>query len=350
MIVRRVTLRGFMKTAVYTCPFVPAEWIAAHGVRPKRIMPLSAENKPSVESMAGTCAYARTFMHAVCIDKEADAVIVTTLCDQMRRAPDWIARDFRGPLFLMNVPSTWETETARQLYVDELRRLGGFLTQLGGVTPSDGSLSQVMRRYDSARMDLRASRTHQTARQYSEAIAAFNLNGLFEMERSGSLRDSRDRELPHRGPQRGGRIAILGGPLRKSDFGIFDLIGNTGGDVVLDATESGERTLPARFDGERLQQDPLAELAHAYFGTIADISRRPNSILYKWLDRKIAERSVQGIILWRYVWCDLWHAEVECLRERTGLPILNLDVDGTPGTFTNPRVTTRIQAFLDTAT
>ena len=55
-----------------------------------------------------------------------------------------------------------------------------------------------------------------------------------------------------------------------TDYIIFDLIEQLGGRVVLDGTEGGERTMPARFDPERVREDPLGELVRAYFDTIPD--------------------------------------------------------------------------------
>ena len=88
-----------------------------------------------------------------------------------------------------------------------------------------------------------------------------------------------------------------------------------GGRVVLDATEGGQRTMPRRFDPARVASDPLQELADAYFDGIPDAFRRPNSRLYEWLGRELAARHVQGIIFRRYLWCDLWHAELQRLKQ-----------------------------------
>ena len=110
-----------MKTVVYSCPFVPAEWIVAHGLRPRRIL---ARPDGAVRASAGVCPYVAAFVRTVCSETDADATIVTTVCDQMRRASERIARESSLPLFLMNVPATWQTAAAHRLYLSELRRLG----------------------------------------------------------------------------------------------------------------------------------------------------------------------------------------------------------------------------------
>jgi benzoyl-CoA reductase/2-hydroxyglutaryl-CoA dehydratase subunit BcrC/BadD/HgdB len=120
-----------------------------------------------------------------------------------------------------------------------------------------------------------------------------------------------------------------------------------GGQVVLDASTTGERTEPGLFDRRRLQDDPLMELCQAYFGSIPDAFRRPNSELYKWLKHHIADRKVRGIIFLRYLWCDTWHAEVKRLKEWTPLPVLDLE-HGDEERSNRQRTTLRIQAFLET--
>ena len=116
--------------------------------------------------------------------------------------------------------------------------------------------------------------------------------------------------------------------------------------MVLDATEGGERTLPARFDPARTASDPLGELAAAYFDGVADVFRRPNSGLYEWLDHELAARQVRGIIFRRYLWCDLWHAELHRLTRRSPVPVLEIDVEsGDLGA--SSRVQVRIEALLE---
>ena len=57
-----------MRTIAYSCPFVPPEWIAAHGLRPRRIMPRSAGGASFVEVSGGRCAYAQAFIQEVVTD------------------------------------------------------------------------------------------------------------------------------------------------------------------------------------------------------------------------------------------------------------------------------------------
>ncbi|MFH1717717.1 MAG: 2-hydroxyacyl-CoA dehydratase family protein, partial [Planctomycetota bacterium] len=116
-----------MKTIIYTCPYVPAEWIAAHGLRASRLLLNGADSALGLARIEGICPYVRSFIGEVMGNTHAGAVVVTTVCDQMRRGFDILTARCELPGFLMNVPSTWQSPAAQKLYMDELKRLGRFL-------------------------------------------------------------------------------------------------------------------------------------------------------------------------------------------------------------------------------
>ena len=179
-------------------------------------------------------------------------------------------------------------------------------------------------------------RKYLTSRQYSQTIATFNRDG----------KEAISWNLPKDKPLMTGiPLAIIGGPLLKENFSLFDEVENYGGRIVLDATETGERGICGHFDMDKHQDEPLMELANTYF-SIPDVSRRPNNRLYNWLKNQLADRAVHGIIFWRYIWCDMWHAELYQLKKWTELPVLDIDVNGNEKGL-SVRTTQRIQAFLE---
>jgi benzoyl-CoA reductase/2-hydroxyglutaryl-CoA dehydratase subunit BcrC/BadD/HgdB len=326
------------KTIIYSDPFIPAEWIAAHGLRPMRIIPHAVKEALSLNVAAGVCPYALAFAHHIITDAAADAALMTTTCDQMRRLADVVGMNCTLPLFLMDIPSTWQTPTAQKMYISELRRLGRFLVELGGKSPDNEALAEVMRGFDDARTALRAARGRLSSRAFSEAIAHFHHDAEISL-------DELEAERTQVNPAKGARLALIGGPLMQDDFFVFDLIGALGGCVVLDGTETGERTMAGPYDRRRLKEDPFMALSERYFGEIPDVFRRPNSEFYKWLRKELEERDVQGIIVRRYLWCDLWHAEVERLREWANLPLLDMDTVGDKAA--ESRLAERVQSLLE---
>ncbi len=263
---------------------------------------------------------------------------MTTVCDQMRRAFDILVRRCDVPVFLMNVPNTWQNLGVQKLYIDELKRLGRFLIGLGGKSPSTETLAKIMLKYDTARTSILAAGGYLPAGKYAETIAAFGKDGPGEEFSNITNRELRIKGVP---------LAIVGGPLMRRDFDIFDIAEQAGGRIVLNAAETGERGMCAPFDRRGLRDGPLMELANAYFGGIQDASRRPNSGLYKWLKSKLIDREVRGIIFHRYLWCDMWHAELQRLKDWTGLPVLDIDTTGDNETRRH-RTANRIHAFLET--
>jgi benzoyl-CoA reductase/2-hydroxyglutaryl-CoA dehydratase subunit BcrC/BadD/HgdB len=317
-----------MKTVYYKDIYVPPEWIGAHGLRPERAMPAAAGEGLPLGAVEGVCPFTGAFIREARANS-AEAVIVTTQCDQMRRAGEYIAQAGK-PVFLFNMPAT-VTEAARGLYFSELLRLGRFLVQLGGEAPSPEKLAEIMGKYDTSRRQLRKRRASLSPRRFAEAFRALG---------SGEpLPEIRGEFSPGRRP----RLALVGGPRLRSGLEIFELVDKAGGQVALDATVSGELGLPEPFTAG-WEQKPLAELARVYFD-LPHITRRPNSTFYAWLKSALRERQIAGIIVLRYLWCDLWHGEVPRLTEEMNLPLLDLVLE--QETTDSARLGGRIQAFLE---
>ncbi|MFC1597019.1 2-hydroxyacyl-CoA dehydratase [Planctomycetota bacterium] len=327
-----------MKTIAYASPFVPPEWIAAHGLRPTWLRLRSVDVRPLAGLGRGTCPYAGAMIDAARSAAGTSALVLTTTCDQMRYAAALIDHDGNVPVFLMNVPSTWQTTSVRQLYLKELVRLGRFLVRLGGMRPEIEDQIRVMLEYDRGRSEVRAVRRRLSARQLVQAMTELRGNGKPAIDPRSPA--SSENAVP---------LALIGGPLVKEDGAVFDLVERAGGCVVLDATEQGERTMPRPFDAKGLQRDPVRELADAYFGSIPDVFRRPNTKLYEWLEQEVAARGVRGILFRRYVWCDLWHAELHRLRQRSRVPILEIEVADHDVSAIS-RVRGQIEAFLEMLT
>ena len=324
-----------MKTVAYSCPFVPPEWIAAHGLKSRRLLPGSKSEKNDLCASEGICHFLRELVNDLVSIPDLEGIVFTTICDQMRRAPELLGLHTSLPVFLMNVPSTWQQPESHRLYISELHRLSAFLMTLGGKRPTLALLSHTMLTYEGKRSQLLDARARMDARSFSETLASFHETGELVIKNQTISYDA----------PRGIPVALIGGPLSKQDFILFDIIQKAGGVVVLDGTETGERTLPRPFHRQLLRQDPILELADAYFGHIPDPFRRPNSGLYKWMKETCRTRRVQGVIFIRNVWCDIWHGEVTRMREWLNIPLLDIDLDGEDPVHRNK---TRIQAFVET--
>lgn len=296
---------------IYSCPFVPAEWIAAHGFTPCRLMPPGPTRADAPFPVTGVCPYAAAFAAAAIGERGAAAIVMTTTCDQMRRMAEFVAEAVACRVFIMHVPTIADPVVALPMYRDEIIRLGRFLGHIGGAHASQADLAREM-------------------------IAPLGPPPVCGGKAEGG---KADRQIP---------LALVGSPLMQHDEDLLATIERAGGAVVLDATGSGERTVPRRFDYDAVQRDAMEELVNAYFA-IPDAFRRPNDALYAYLKRECAARGVHGVILRHCVWCDTWQAEAYRLRQRLiewgEIPLLVLDV--AEDDHVQSRTTGRIEAFME---
>ncbi len=274
----------------------------------------------------------------------------------MRRAFDSFTDGQDQPAFLFNLPATWQSSTARMLYVAELERLGKFLVRLGGHSPSAAGLSKVMKDFDEQRGKVREVIRARPGRPAAEALAAlFGGGALPQQEITAAKWYQNDvvgaTRIWHCGGRESVPLALVGGPIVAAEWGLFDVLEAAGATVVLNGAEPGERCLLPPLPEFGGGQGSFDELVNHYFENIVDVFRRPNSQLYSWLARYLPERGCRGILVWVRVGCDLWRAEAASLRETFGLPVLVLDSTVAHGSADRgalgPRELTRIAAFLE---
>lgn len=325
-----------MISVAYTSPFIPPEWIAAHHVQPVWLPGLRAAGRTAASTRRGVCSVAETLLADASPLAKLDGVVLTTICDQTRYAAAVLEQRGRARVFLLNVPSTWQSASVRQVYHDELCRLGDFLVRLGGREPSCEYWQLTIGRYEAAREAARRHWPAVTDGCYQQQLAALR-HGCVGQASSLSDRQDACPTVP---------LALVGGPLLAGDSAFLRLLARAGVRVVLDGSEWGERTLPAPMCTAGLARDAVGELVRAYFDTIPDVFRRPNDRLYDWLGVQLAARGVRGMVVWRRLFCDLWHAEVDTMRRWSPVPVL--DIDAAEGDeIVTPRMLNRVEAFLE---
>lgn len=312
----------------FTSPWIPAEWIKAHGFEPCAIWTEDSCRHKALSQSAGVCAFAEGVVSFV--DSQPDtAVIFTTSCDQMRRGFDTAALREHSRAFLFNLPAT-QTPAARQMIRSELERLGEFLVTLGGQAPPPVILRYEMHKAGNVRQRLLEAAPSSSAQSFAKAVDQFHRDGTFAPPQSAAA----DGRIP---------LALVGGPLPHPYSTLFKVIEACGGQVTLNATETGERSLCPPLDADTAS--PFDALADGAFDHIADVFQRPNTPLYSWLRPRLVSRKARGIFLWHFTNCDLWRAEAQTLRDAFGLPVLMLEAGTEPGA--TPRDINRIQAFIE---
>jgi hypothetical protein len=315
-----------------TSPWIPAEWIRAHGLQPRGIWSAETFQHGPWPLSAGVCAFAEAavrFAEA----RTNSAVIFSTACDQLRRGFDTAILRGQSRAFLFNLPATWQTAAATQMFRSELERLGQFLLAIGGRAPSPEVLRQDLLQSSRTRKRLLESASASSPRGFAEAVARFHWDGAFS-------------PLQPAAPTNHIPLALVGGPFLAPHWKLLDEIEAAGGRVALNATETVECSLSPTFEFEAGANHPFDVLVHGYWDNIIGVFQRPNTRLYSWLKPRLASRHVRGIVLWHFTGCDLWRAEAQTFRETFGLPVLLLEASGEPGAA--PREINRLQAFVET--
>jgi benzoyl-CoA reductase/2-hydroxyglutaryl-CoA dehydratase subunit BcrC/BadD/HgdB len=319
----------------YLSPWVPREWIQAHGHTPRGLW--SSLERLAQGQAAGVCGFAQSALDWLRQDAETAAVIPTS-CDQLRRSFDSLGQAEGRPRFLFNLPVTWQSRVGLQMYQHELERLGRFLVEIGGHLPSQEELGAAVASQDRRRNQLRrwCQGGSLRARELAAAFAGFHWDG------------SLPKSLTATGEQRTSKVplALLGGPLPRNHWSVLDAIEETGGQVAIYGLEPGEASLLPPFPSPAEGQQPGAWLATHYFDHLVDVFQRPNRRFYDWLQGRLMHAQARGILLWHFYACDLWRAEAQTLRERTGLPVLLLEA-AEPGSHAEAREIGRVQAFME---
>ena len=330
-----ITIENAVIDVGYFSPFVPPEWIAAHGLRPVWLRLDRTRAHTGDVAKRGICPCAGTLISQAASGSTPRVLVLTTSCDQMRYAFAYLGTVTDLPAFLMNIPSTWQSSQVREFYRNELERMGRFLVQAGGREPTSEQVLAIVEQYDAQRASAFESRSRMSAGQWAQTLV--ELRGDLATNIVETEPPPADEGIP---------LALIGGPLLADDDSFLEMVECAGGRIVVDATEGGERTMPARVDRSHLKDDPMDELVRMYFDTIPDVFRRPNTRLYQWLGNQVSAWAVRGIILRRYPFCDLWHAELHRLRQSIDMPVLDIDVGVSDG-GEESRTLGRIEAFLE---
>lgn len=222
--------------------------------------------------MCGTLAFLPALLAQV------DGLVLTTSCDQLRRAAEWLNDDAR--VFLFNFPSTCHQD---RLLEAEKARLLKWVAQLAQ-TP--GRLVPCCEAGSDAR-----TQGQQDARQEGEQETL--------------------------------SIGILGGHFCGDQQSVLRFFEKRGIHVSLWGCEGGE--------------------------WVGDVFQRPNNAFYGQVQARIAERRLDGLIVVRTTWCDVWRLACVRLHEVVKVPVLEWVMDGQcqGQAFPDGSSTTRLEAFCE---
>jgi hypothetical protein len=317
---------------------VPTEWIAAHGLKPERILPSADEG---CHCAAGACQVAAQL--------PAGPLIATTQCDQLRRA--------QHDGFLLDVPAAWQSPSALRLWREELERLSRWLVRQGGSAPDRERLIATADRHDRVRSGLRADprperiatwlcdgREDEGTCDFTAGTETQRLEEVGQGRLSNRMAEGHECLPPANlctsvPPVNRIPIALLGGPLPRDCGGWFAACAEAGLRIALDGSEAGERGLAPPLDRRLLHEDPLQAIAEAHLA-MPDPGRRPDTALHDWIATAVTDRGLRGIIVRCDPFCDQWQLQADRLRHWA--PVLLVESGENPA-----RRATRLEAFAE---
>jgi benzoyl-CoA reductase/2-hydroxyglutaryl-CoA dehydratase subunit BcrC/BadD/HgdB len=349
------------KVLAYYCPYVPEEMIVAAGMMPfaMRATGSASSEEGDIYAHSATCSFIRHILdHAMNgAYNFLDGFISIDCCDPFRRMFDvWRRKRVpvpEKPLFLqiLSVPKKVTGEEVLPRLINEFAGLKDNMERYFGLKITDEDLRRAIKTCNESRRLLKevyALRKRPapplTGGQALEMmIAATSL----PKEECNSLLKELLAELSNAPGQKDyqARLMVIGSNLDNPDY--LAVMEELGGLVVADYFCNG-----AMYFWEPVDETlpPLEALAGHVLKSpscprmIGDFPRRLELIR-----EMVKDYRVDGIIVQRLMFCDIWGAEATLLRweaRKTGLPLLVLEREYALSGV--GQLKTRVQAFLET--
>lgn len=223
---------------------------------------------------------------------EVDGMVLVTSCDQMRRAAEWLNDDTR--VFLFNYPSTLHQE---RLLEAEKKRLLRWLQ----------CLHERLGEKNACAIPPRSGHEPPTLKLWRPGLA---WPSTLNPEPCPLNPDTF-------------RVGVLGGHFCGDQQSVVRFFEKRGIHISLWGCESGE--------------------------WVGDVFQRPNTLFYDQVQAVIAERHLDGILVVRTTWCDVWRLASVRLHEVVEVPVLEwvMDSQCLGQSFPDGSSTTRLEAFCE---
>jgi hypothetical protein len=259
--------------------------------------------------MCGTLAFLPAMLAQV------DGLVLTTSCDQLRRAAEWLNEDAR--VFLFNYPSTIHQD---RLLEAEKARLLKWVQRLPG-RPRENSACAILPRsgHEPPTPMLRRPGLAWPSTLNPEPFACTTggFASTSDTRTQGQQDARREDEMEKLS------IGVLGGHFCGDQQSVVRFFEKRGIHISLWGCESGE--------------------------WVGDVFQRPNDGFYEQVQARIAERRLDGLIVVRTTWCDVWRLACVRLQEIVKVPVLEWVMDGQfqGQSFPDGASTTRLEAFCE---
>jgi len=341
----------------YFCSSMSEEIMTAAGLLPFRMRATgSADTELSDACLSSiNCSFPRHCLNEALAGKLdfLDGLIVPNSCDNVRRIYDHWIRQMKTPFVEMVSLPRKAGEAQVVWFRDELTKLKGRMEEHFGVEITDERLREAIRLHNETRRlqrrlyDLRKSMNPPIngAETLAVTVAGTAMPKARYNPLLSQLLDDLSETEGHTNYQ--ARLMVVGGELDNPAY--IEVIEDQGGLVVTDSLCFGSRMLWE--DVDEGADDPMTALARFY------VAERPSCprVYGKYEERAafvrkmIRDFKVDGVILERLAFCDLWGFEQFTIKNDFrdwDIPLLMLDREYTLSGV--GQLKTRVQAFLET--
>ena len=345
------------KVLGYFCSSMSEEIVAAAGLLPFRMRATGSTDTELSDAYLSSinCSFTRHCLNAALSGELdfLDGLIVPNSCDNVRRIYDHWIRQRKTPFVQMISLPRKAGEAQVNWFRDELTNLKERMEEHFGVEITDERLREAIRLQNETRRlqrrlyDLRKSLTPPISGAETLAVTVAG-TAMPKARYNRLLAELLDDLAACEGHSNyRARLMVMGGEL--DDPAYMEVIEEQGGLVVTDSLCFGSRMLWK--DVEEDADDPMTALARFY------VAERPSCprVFGEYEQRAafvremIRDFRVDGVILERLAFCDLWGFEQFTIQndfQDWDIPLIMLDREYTLSGIGQLR--TRVQAFLET--
>lgn len=339
----------------YFCSYMPEEIIHAAGFIPYRMR--AVESKSTTKADAYYSSINCTFVKH-CFNKALngdfaflDGVVFVNGCDHSRRMYDnWRYAGIGNSFLYMFFAPHKLGDNALEYYLKECKKLKSAMEKKFQVSITDETLKESIRLYNQKRRllaDIYSMRNKKDVPiKASELLGVMLAVTAVPVEKAIDILTGVKKFLEGRVVSKPDemRLFISGGCIEEVDH--LELIENCGCVIVADNICLGSRHF---LDEIKTEGDPLQAIAHRYLNHLScprmmgDFNRR-----FDYLLDVRNEYGVDGAIIEKLKFCDIWGGEIYLYRQETktnNVPLLALEREiygGGAG-----QIKTRVQAFLE---
>jgi benzoyl-CoA reductase subunit C len=337
----------------YFCDFVPEELLDAADFVPVRVLgtrkPVSLADK---YLQSNVCSFARSCLE-LALDgtyRYLSGVVIPHSCDVITKMNDlWSYRlDYPDFCEYLWYPHKVRDATAREAFVEEIRRLKNRIEEFTDRPISDAALKESIVRHNESRRLLK--QLYELRKAASPAVTGtealcVTLSSLLVPKDEHSLRLQELLEaLPQRAQEKP-RPRILLSAAVLDDFELVEAIEGLGGLVVADDSCTGIRS----FWGETAEDgDPIESIADRYLRKIPCPRSFDSASRTDFLMQNIRDYSADGVIMYILRCCDAHLFQLPDLQQKlkaAGVPVLYLQGDHSTSIAEETR--NRIAAFIE---